>query len=484
MTPSEKRFYKLNFGQSEGKFSALYDVINKMEVYDEALVRKQIGGNSKNLKVHKVQLTELILKSLTLFHRKKSAYSKIRIGLEEIDLLIDKELYEMAADRLKRLKKLCLEYEEYAYLLEITDREFRINHIQFDKIGQTVKPIYERLRNYIAIMDEQYKYAELGNEVLEQKRQYELSGYPDEVVQYCQRLLDEDFLQQSFKPRSFYGEIYRNNLMVFLNDVIGNKQTSRQFRQASADLFRSNPQFAQHHSFDYLNTLRNLVNIHTQEGAYDQAEAIIEEARNFAMKNNIQREQMVYFFYSELVIAYEKRNFQHIKEKIEARMIAHLEQYDICHDRIGLVTFLYLAIVNLLLNKHEKVQRYLRELHNASRDLQSYFSEIYTIVELISHYYSQEYTLLKNLTSTKLRKLVKNERRSLFYHALLQLFKQLANQPFEAGQAAGKLRSQLPNFRQDQTLGLFRYFHLETWLSALANNRPFLDEMKIANKKA
>ncbi len=482
MTPSEKRFYKLNFGQSEGKFSELYEVINRMEIYDEAVVKKRLGKASKNLKVHKIQLTELLLKSLTLFHRKKSVYSKIRSGLEEADLLIERELYDMAADRLEKLKKLCVRYEEYAYLLEITDREFRLGHIRFDKSGDATMPIYERLRNYIAILDEQYKYAELGNEMLGYKRKFELTAYPPEVVQYCRHLLAEDFLQPALQPRSFYGKIHRNTLMVFLHDIVGNEKESLQFRREGAALFRANPQLATHHSFDYLNTLRNLVNIYTREQNYAEAESIIREARHFATKNNIQREQLVYFIYAELVIAYERRRFAQIESDIETRLVEQLQHYDIVQDRVGLVSFLYLAISNLLLEKHAKTQQYLRALHTASKDLRNHFTEIYETVALISHYESGEHTLVKNLATARKRKLANVEGVSSFYRELLGLFRHIADRPFEAAAAARDLLARLPGFKPEPTLGMFRYFHLDAWLLALSNRHAFSEEMRSQNK--
>ena len=57
---------------------------------------------AKNLKVYKVQLLNLILKSLTSYHSKNNPKSQIRSGLEEVDVLIDKQLYTYASDHLAR----------------------------------------------------------------------------------------------------------------------------------------------------------------------------------------------------------------------------------------------------------------------------------------------------------------------------------------------------------------------------------------------
>lgn len=72
MKPSEKRYFKLHFGQSEGVLTELFDIINSLPEYDEELVKKRLSNKAgKNLKVYKIQLSDLLLKSLTLFNSKK-----------------------------------------------------------------------------------------------------------------------------------------------------------------------------------------------------------------------------------------------------------------------------------------------------------------------------------------------------------------------------------------------------------------------------
>lgn len=342
-------------------------------------------------------------------------YSKIRTGLEEVDLLIDKELYEIASDRLAKLKKLCTQYQEYTYLIEIVNREFRLYHIRYDKIGQSKWPIFEELETYLEQLGEQFKYAKLGNQLLDIKRKNIPGEFSPEEIAYCKNLLQSDFLQFNYEPRSIRARLSRNTLLIFLHDIIGNHASSLQYRLDNVQIFRNHPDYAMHHSFDFLGTLRNLVNILLQENQFEKAAEIIQEAFLFAEKNKIHREQLVYFHYAELHIAFSHADFSRITHLIEPKIVTHLKHYGITQDRIGIVTFLYLAITHLVLANHKQVQFYLRQLHEASSDLQDYFGELFSIVEFISHFESEDHILINNMIATKSRQIKRKKDVSPFY---------------------------------------------------------------------
>jgi len=96
MSASEKRYYKRHYASEKNLTTDLFDFINKMEFYLEEDVKSHFKNTklAKNLKVYKVQLTDVLLKSLVSYYSKKSVKSRIRQGLEEIDLTF-KEPYDI-----------------------------------------------------------------------------------------------------------------------------------------------------------------------------------------------------------------------------------------------------------------------------------------------------------------------------------------------------------------------------------------------------
>lgn len=410
-------------------------------------------------------------------------HSKIRMGLEELDLLIDRELYDFAEDRLHKVKKLCIEYQEYAYLIEIINREFRINHIRYDKIGQSQWIIYEELKSYLEQLQEQFKFAEHGNRLLDIKRKKDLSEYAPEEIEYCKKLLASDFLQSDYEPRSLRARLSRNTVLTFLHDILGNEHASLKYRLDSVALFRANQAYARHHSFDFLGTLRNLVNKYLQENQFAEAKEVIAEAISFAKENEIHREQLVYFYYSELHIEYNIGNLKLIQNELGPKITEHLEQYDIVADRIGIITFLYLAITHVLLGDYKTGQLHLRRLEAAPSDLKEYFGEIFSLVELISHYESHDHILLNNLIATKKRQIRKQRDVSLFYLEMLKFMKRLIDQPFNSQQLAQEFMAQEEKFKREKVISIFEYFRLSEWLKALAKRRSWLEIMQMGHKK-
>jgi len=98
-----------------------------MKTYDEDEVKKHFKKSklSKNLKVYKIMLTELLLKSLSSFRYKKSINSLIRQNLEEVEILTEKKLYPLAIKKLQKTKQICLEHEEFDKLVSIIDLEYQ-----------------------------------------------------------------------------------------------------------------------------------------------------------------------------------------------------------------------------------------------------------------------------------------------------------------------------------------------------------------------
>ena len=105
LSKSEKGYLKTSLGEKaiNKNYMMLFDVINKQSEYDENEIRKIFKNEKfvKQLHVTKIYLTELILKSLRSYHSNKSVSSKLINLLNDIELLFEKELYDLAFYRIK-----------------------------------------------------------------------------------------------------------------------------------------------------------------------------------------------------------------------------------------------------------------------------------------------------------------------------------------------------------------------------------------------
>ena len=123
LSKSEKRYFKTSISEKSvnKNYVKLFNIIDKQTEYDENEIRKVFKDEKfvKQLHVTKIYLTELILKNLRSYHSDKSINSKLINILNDIEILFDKELYDLAYYRIKKAEKLAFDYERLPYLLEI-----------------------------------------------------------------------------------------------------------------------------------------------------------------------------------------------------------------------------------------------------------------------------------------------------------------------------------------------------------------------------
>ncbi len=135
LTKSEKRSFKLFAkragGESETKYLKIFDVMDKIDSYDEAIIMKKLPGVSKtqfaNQKSH---LYGQVLASLRLSHLKVDIDIELREQLDYIRVLYKKGLYFQSLRLLSRAKKVTGNYRKDLFQLALLDYEKQIRSQQ------------------------------------------------------------------------------------------------------------------------------------------------------------------------------------------------------------------------------------------------------------------------------------------------------------------------------------------------------------------
>jgi len=131
LTGNEKRHFKLNsnFHSGEGKhYIQMFDVIDRMDYrYREDELLGIFGGDKKKLSISKNFLYNKILRTLRNYNERSSIHTELSNFIEEARILIEKGLMYPALKRLKKAKKIALNYDEQWFLLKIADYELEIN---------------------------------------------------------------------------------------------------------------------------------------------------------------------------------------------------------------------------------------------------------------------------------------------------------------------------------------------------------------------
>ena len=135
LTKSEKRSFKLfakRAGrESETKYLKIFDVMDKLDSYNEELIMKKLPGVSKtqfaNQKSH---LYGQVLASLRLSHLKVDIDIELREQLDYIRVLFKKGLYFQSLRLLSRAKKVTGYYRKDLFQLALLDYEKQIRSQQ------------------------------------------------------------------------------------------------------------------------------------------------------------------------------------------------------------------------------------------------------------------------------------------------------------------------------------------------------------------
>ena len=120
LAKSEKRYFKIYFAgdKKEQKYLQLYDVIEKAKVYDEKKIKISIKDPyiTKHFAETKYYLYQLILKVLKHYRTENSVDNLLIEKIQNIEVLIQKALWEQAISELHKAKNMAYDYERFEFL--------------------------------------------------------------------------------------------------------------------------------------------------------------------------------------------------------------------------------------------------------------------------------------------------------------------------------------------------------------------------------
>lgn len=473
MTASEKRYFKMHFASERSLMTDLFDFINSLDTYDENVVKKNFSDSklSKNLKVYKVQLKDLILKSLTIYHHKKNVKSKIKMELEEIDLLLNRQLFTPAKDKLKRLKKLCKEKEQFDFLLKVIQMELELEAYEATDEQQASLQALKTCESilYNINTDRRQSYA------LEQVKQKSLfQPLSKEAIQKYQLLLD-DYLQKedNTKGEAFLENCHRKVVIATLYQVLSQREQELNIRKNIFQLFQEKTAFQKLFPNLYWRNLYFYIENKIMVGEFTQFTSFIEKAKLHLGKHPRLQANYLSVYYLEILGNFKLNHLQHI-QKTESNLLEHIVQYqqEDCFKSVH--CFLLLTITYLRLEQPKKVHFYLRRLHKSVKQHPKVYARLCDTLELISHYETQDHLIIQNLISSYKRKQYYRKVSTPFFDNLINFFAGLIkSEPSEQAIKAQYFLNNLTDFKTNQLQHLLSYFIIKDWLNAIANGQTY-----------
>ncbi len=275
MSKPEKRFLKVfvkrNSASDEILFLKLFDVIDKMNRYDEVAILRKIPAIKKvqlsNLKAH---LYKQLLLSLRLFHRSQHTDIELNERIDYARVLYDKCLYKQALEILYKLKQKTITLDKSIFTLQITEFE---KHIETQYITHSIENRADELAtNSVALSKEIVLTQELSNLSLLLYGLYLKRGYVKNEADY-------QFVKQFFKERlpevkidglNFFQKLFLFQSYNWFYFMTQEFTYYYRYSQKWVDLYHDYPEKQKSELPIYIKGLHNLLNSHFLTGQLER----------------------------------------------------------------------------------------------------------------------------------------------------------------------------------------------------------------------
>lgn len=217
LTQSEKRYFKISSSVHEigdkNNYLRLFDELEKMETYDESILRKKFSGQAflRQLPVARNYLFGLVMKSLRAFHAESSTDMKLRNFFADIEILYKRSMIDECLKTIRRAEKYARHYDKVAALAELEGWRAYISFTHSSKQTNDELFFVGRQRDLLhAFLNEtEYRIFNLG---IRNKARVYGESIPEETLSELRALAKTPLLSNEKNASTFHGKL---NFMRF-----------------------------------------------------------------------------------------------------------------------------------------------------------------------------------------------------------------------------------------------------------------------------
>lgn len=423
LSKSEKRYFRI-YAEMSGRdvnYLQLFDVIDGQKEYDESEIRKKLKGKRflSQLHVTKIYLTELILKALKNYHSDNSIQSKLLDLLKDIELLFDKELYDLCYYKIQKTEDLASKYEKLPLLIEVL----------FWKRKLALAISVNRKDIHSLLIKE--------NGAIEQMKA--LNTYWQHTINIGRLINDDIFLRElSVKEidntYALQSRILHSHILYSLCFIKGDIKGAEKHISDLIKLLEEFPERIKEDPHSYVTAIGNKIGLYLADKRWDEIPALIHKIRELPLKYKQKNESKLTVrlwlrtFNVELEMYRDSRQLEkgivlmdEIQQFIEKRRKIIPADY---------VLLLYYQFANIYFLKKEYVKslHWLNEIINSNfgdirEDIQSYAR----ILNLIVHFELNNIIVLRYAVDSCRRFLKKKRTEIISGEKILNLFSKLGH---------------------------------------------------------
>lgn len=467
MSPAEKRYYKTHFASEDSRHTSLFDLLNGQDYFDNETTRQSLMASVSVFKVIKAQLYEILIKSLIAQQGKRDLKSSIRLGLEEVDLLLEREQYERATKKLKSLAKTCKQYGLTLYQYEITERLHGIQYLEPNTTDRESRKYYEQLSLFQKILAQKQVLSSI---------QVELgtwTPFMPERHSVVNKLLKQLYNMKG-EHLDFSNFISWYQSVASCHELLGKEAESITIRQDVLAVFEHQQHLQKELPLNYLRALRQAANANLGLPDIEKVKQLSFKARKHIAVFSQYSPHYIYFLEAQLQSCYLHHEWHPILGQLGQKCIHHIKEYRLESLKTATQIFVIIAATCLINEAYEQAIELLELAKQQKIQEKSLEYGVY-LLGFCLLWESKEYHQLYQKT-LKIKALLK-QRKELAYSNLfnihLQLFSDLSRKPYLVEEKAAATLFKIGEEPFDPLLHYYSLFNMERWLQAAAAKRKW-----------
>lgn len=411
---SEKRHFKLyikrNSANQELKIVQLFDVLDKMREYDEALLLKKMKGITKtqltNLKIH---LNKQLLASLRLLKLAENVDLQLSEHLDEARILYNKGLKIQALRILEKAKELARANQKFNTLVQILSLEKKIETLHITRSStEKTKELTDEALQISAHID---RVTRLSNLALLLYRWYVLNGHArnqedeKDIKAFFYNYLPSDMNAVS----GFYEKLYLYQSYCWYAFIRQDFLMYYRYSQKWIDLYEEDPQMIEVETGHYVKGMHNLLNAHFDLRNFQKFEITLRKFEEFSktpaanQHDNFRTHTSIYINSARINQHLMRGSFKEGLKLIPS-IEKKLEEYSIFVDRHRILVFNYkFASLYFGNGNYDNAIDYLLKIINGPVDLRIDLQCYARLMHLMCHYELKNYELIESLTKSVYR---------------------------------------------------------------------------------
>lgn len=491
LTKSEKRYFKVHASVHNGqkKFTGLFDVMDRMNVYDEKkMLRKIPQISSKQLPNQKAYLHRQVLESLREYHQSKSTDINLRTMIDHAGILYDKGLYAQAIKQLDKAKRLALINNRSVLLLDMVELERNIvAHMVSENNESRVKRIVHETQDVVSNISNINRFSNLASIL---NSFYVKKGFVRNRSDYAnvRNYFHEHLPSYKEDKLSFYEKLYLHYCYISYYFFIQDFKKGYAYTVKYMDIFENRPELKKEKFELYLKGLNYQLVAEYKLSMLDAFEDTYKKLMRASQLKGIylsEHLQMLLFRYKYMHKINHYFMMGDFKGGIKIINVAEseLDRFAIRMDKHHVILFYYkVACLYFGAGYFGKAVVWLNKIINMrDADIRSDILSFARILNLVCHYELGNNELADHYIRSTYRFLLKKEERYRYHDYIIRFLKNLnkgSRGKVLLKQFAGLKEQLLPLEKHPYEKRPFLYFDIISWLESKLEDISIEDAVK------